>query len=65
MTAARHLSPYLGARMMPVTMLDRSLFIRELTPQDLKLEVEQFSQGEAVRPPAIWPSSWERPMAAR
>ena len=64
-TAARHLSPYLGARMMPVTMLDRSLFIRELTPQDLKLEVEQFSQGEAVRPPAIWPSSWERPMAAR
>lgn len=48
-TAARHLSPYLGARMMPVTMLDRSLFIRELTPQDLKLEVEQFSQGEAVR----------------
>lgn len=35
--------------MMPVTMLDRSLFIRELTPQDLKLEVDQFSHGEAVR----------------
>ncbi|MHA0329765.1 DUF2252 family protein [Sphingomonas melonis] len=48
-TAARHLSPYLGARMMPVRMLDRSLFIRELTPHDLKLEVEQFSRGEAIR----------------
>jgi uncharacterized protein (DUF2252 family) len=47
--AARHLSPYLGSRMMPVRMLDRSLFIRELTPQDLKLEVDQFSHGEAVR----------------
>lgn len=48
-TAARHMSPYLGERMMPVTMLDRSLFMRELTPHDMKLEVEQFSQGEAVR----------------
>ena len=47
--AARALSPHLGQRMMPVRMLDRSLFIRELTPQDLKLEVDQFSQGEAVR----------------
>ncbi|MBB3876591.1 uncharacterized protein (DUF2252 family) [Sphingomonas aquatilis] len=35
--------------MMPVRMLDRSLFIRELTPHDLKLEVEQFSRGEAIR----------------
>ncbi|WP_322964140.1 DUF2252 family protein [Sphingomonas fuzhouensis] len=48
-TAARAMSPYLGARMMPVSMLDRALFIRELTPQDLKLEVDQFSHGEAVR----------------
>ncbi len=48
-TAARQLSPYLGSRMMPVTMLGRSLFIRELTPQDLKLEVDQFSRGEAIR----------------
>lgn len=47
--AARHLSPYLGSRMMPVSLLDRSLFIRELTPQDLKLEVDQFSRGEAIR----------------
>ncbi len=48
-TAARALSPHLGARMIPVRMLGRSLFIRELAPQDLKLEVDQFSHGEAVK----------------
>ncbi len=48
-TAARALSPHLGARMIPVRMLDRSLFIRELAPQDLKLEVEQFTQSDAVK----------------
>jgi uncharacterized protein (DUF2252 family) len=47
--AALALSPHLGARMIPVRMLDRSLFVRELAPQDLKLEVEQFSRSEAVK----------------
>jgi uncharacterized protein (DUF2252 family) len=48
-TAARALSPHLGSRMIPITMLGRSLFIRELAPQDLKLEVDQFSHGEAIK----------------
>jgi len=48
-TAAKALSPYLGSRMMPVQMLDRSLVLRELAPQDLKIEVEQFSQGQAIK----------------
>ncbi|WP_294322288.1 DUF2252 family protein [uncultured Sphingomonas sp.] len=47
--AARAMSPHLGKRMLPVRMLGRSLFIRELTPHDLKLEVDQFSHGEAMR----------------
>lgn len=47
--AARALSPHLGSRMIPIRMLDRSLFIRELAPQDLKLEVDQFSQSEAIK----------------
>ncbi len=47
--AARALSPYLGARMIPVRMLGRSFFIRELAPQDLKIEVDQFSHGEAIK----------------
>jgi uncharacterized protein (DUF2252 family) len=46
--AARALSPHLGNRMIPTRMLGRSLFIRELAPQDLKLEVDQFNQAQAV-----------------
>nr|WP_315384308.1 DUF2252 family protein [uncultured Sphingomonas sp.] len=47
--AARALSPHLGRRMAPVRMLGRSGFVRELAPQDLKLELDQFSRGEAVK----------------
>lgn len=46
---ARALSPYLGERVIPVRMGDRSLFIRELAPQDLKLEVDQFSKEQAAK----------------
>jgi uncharacterized protein (DUF2252 family) len=46
---ARALSPHLGERIIPVRMQDCSLFIRELAPQDLKLEVEQFSEGQAAK----------------
>jgi uncharacterized protein (DUF2252 family) len=47
--AARALSPHLGDRIIPVKMLGRSLFIRELAPQDLKLEIAQFSEAQAAR----------------
>lgn len=46
---ARHLSPNLGDRMIPATLLNRTVVIRELKPQDLKLEVEQFSTRQAER----------------
>ncbi len=45
---ARHLSPALGDRMMAGRVLDRSVVIRELMPQDLKLEIDQLSREEAV-----------------
>ena len=45
---ARHLSPFLGERMRADRLQDRSVVIRELLPQDIKLEVEQISQGEAM-----------------
>ena len=48
-TGARALSPYLGERMIAAKLLERSVFIRELAPQDLKLEVDQFSHGQAVK----------------
>lgn len=35
--------------MIAATLLDRPVFLRELAPQDLKLEVEQFTRGEAAR----------------
>lgn len=46
---ARALSPHLGERMIAAKVRDRSVFIRELAPQDLKLEVEQFTQAQAVK----------------
>ncbi|MDB5707389.1 MAG: hypothetical protein JWN66_4505 [Sphingomonas bacterium] len=46
---ARALSPHLGKRMIATRLLGRPVFIRELAPQDLKLEVEQFTQGQAVK----------------
>jgi uncharacterized protein (DUF2252 family) len=45
---ARALSPNLGDRMMAVDLLGRPVVLRELTPQDLKLEIDQFSRDEAV-----------------
>ena len=44
---ARHLSPYLGERMRASKFLDTSVFIRELLPQDLKLEIEGMNEKEA------------------
>jgi uncharacterized protein (DUF2252 family) len=48
-TGARALSPYLGERTIAAKLLGKSVFIRELAPQDMKLEVEQFTQSQAVR----------------
>ena len=45
---ARALSPHLGERMLPARLLGRAVFVRELLPQDLKLEVERLSQDEAM-----------------
>jgi len=47
-TGARALSPYLGERMVAGRMLGRPVVLRELMPQDLKLEVERLTQGQAV-----------------
>jgi uncharacterized protein (DUF2252 family) len=47
--AARALSPHLGSRMVAGHALGCSLIIRELSPQDLKLEVAQFSSSQAVK----------------
>jgi uncharacterized protein (DUF2252 family) len=46
---ARHLSPALGERMLAARFLDRGVFMRELLPQDLKLEIDQISREEAMK----------------
>jgi uncharacterized protein (DUF2252 family) len=45
---ARHLSPYLGDRMLAARLLDKAVFVRELLPQDLKLEIETLTRVEAL-----------------
>ena len=45
---ARHLSPALGERMMAARLLARSVVLRELMPQDLKLEIDQLTREEAL-----------------
>ena len=47
--AARALSPHLGERMAATEILGHSFFVRELMPQDLKIEVEQFTRNEALK----------------
>ncbi len=46
---ARNLAPYLGDRMLAARLTDRSVFMRELMPQDLKIEIEQLTRGEAMK----------------
>ncbi len=45
---ARNLSPALGNRMMASSLLGRSVVLRELMPQDLKLEIDQLTREQAV-----------------
>lgn len=45
---ARQMEPALGERMLAQRFLDHGVFIRELLPQDLKLEIERLSTEEAT-----------------
>jgi uncharacterized protein (DUF2252 family) len=45
----KHLSPFLGNRMAAGKIAGRSVFFRELMPQDLKVEIDQLSVEDAMR----------------
>ncbi len=47
-TGAKALSPNLGERMMAARLLDRAVVVRELMPQDLKIEINRLSRQEAM-----------------
>jgi uncharacterized protein (DUF2252 family) len=46
---AMHLSPHLGKRMVAARINQRSVFIRELLPQDLKIEIENLTIDDAMK----------------
>jgi uncharacterized protein (DUF2252 family) len=43
---ALHLSPYLGERMLAAKLLGKPVVLRELLPQDLKLEIDHLTRKE-------------------
>jgi uncharacterized protein (DUF2252 family) len=45
---ACHLSPHLGHRMLAAKISDKSVVIRELLPQDLKLEMDRLTRKQIV-----------------
>jgi uncharacterized protein (DUF2252 family) len=50
---ARHVAPFLGDRMLGAAFMGKSIFMRELLPQDLKVEIEQLTTKEAMRAAAF------------
>lgn len=47
-TGAKELSPNLGDRMIATRFLDTGVVLRELMPQDLKIEADRLTQAEAM-----------------
>jgi len=45
---ARQLAPFLGERMLAERLLERPVFMRELLPQDLKIELDKLNHREAM-----------------
>jgi uncharacterized protein (DUF2252 family) len=46
---AMHLSPHLGKRMVAGVIAGKSVFVRELLPQDLKIEIERLTVPDAMK----------------
>ena len=47
-TGAKALSPNLGQRMLAAKLLGRAVVVRELMPQDLKIEIHRLTRQEAM-----------------
>ena len=47
-TGAKALSPNLGERMMAAKLLGKAVVVRELMPQDLKIEINRLGRQEAI-----------------
>jgi hypothetical protein len=60
-----HMSPFLGGRMLAARILEKPVFIRELLPQNLKLEIETLSRDEAMNVAEFLPMSWAGDMPGK
>ncbi len=49
LAGAQHMSPALGDRMVAARLLEKAVFVRELRPQDMKLEIEELCVKQAGR----------------
>jgi uncharacterized protein (DUF2252 family) len=47
-TGAKALSPNLGSRMIAARLLGKAVVVRELMPQDLKIEINRLTRQEAM-----------------
>jgi uncharacterized protein (DUF2252 family) len=47
-TGAQALSPNLGERMLSARLLDKAVVLRELMPQDLKIEIDRLTRTKAM-----------------
>ncbi|GAB2568056.1 DUF2252 family protein [Dyella jejuensis] len=45
---AKHLAPHLGERMLAAKIQGKSVFVRELRPQDLKIDLDRLTSREAM-----------------
>ena len=52
---ARYLSPFLGKSMRAVKLSGKAVFVRELLPQDLEVEIEQLTREEVMKVALYWP----------
>ena len=48
-SGARALSPNLGDRMLPLQIFGKSVVVRELLPQDIKLDLETLNRDDAAK----------------
>src|SRR5215470_14345621 len=62
-SGARALSPNLGERMMAGRLFDKSVTVRELMPQDLKIEIDQLSPEQATTIAGATRRSWKSELA--
>jgi uncharacterized protein (DUF2252 family) len=62
---ARHLSHYLGGRMRAAKLDGKSVFVRELMPQDRKVEIEGLTTAEAIEVAGFLAAVVGRPTAGK